>query len=173
MSVFTRGTSGIFHCCLSNLAPLWNLFKVFHMVLNICFPCCIYCVSCYTVFAFTWRSSLFNEEKISIWKRAFCGLQFCSLNLNSIILQLFISWRTQAATRQPKYAIYLLPNALFKSILHIFDCYTIFLQLLGERGTVKIITPLGNFFLYKVKTILWLSDPNVWRHNQNDYCPVW
>ena len=23
------------------------------------------------------------------------------------------------------------------------------------------------------KTMLWLSDPNVWRHNQNDYCPVW
>ena len=33
----------------------------------------------------------------------------------------------------------LLPNALFKSILHIFDCYTIILKLLGERGTVKTI----------------------------------
>ena len=30
----------------------------------------------------------------------------------------------------------LLPNALFKLILHVFDCYTIILQLLGERGTV-------------------------------------
>ena len=34
---------------------------------------------------------------------------------------------------------FLLPNALFKSILHIFDCYTIIFQLLGERGTVKTI----------------------------------
>ena len=33
----------------------------------------------------------------------------------------------------------LLPNALFKSMLHIFDCYTIILQLLGERRTVKTI----------------------------------
>ena len=44
---------------------------------------------------------------------------------------------------------------------------------IGIIYSSRIITPLGNFFLYKVKTILWLSDPNVWRHNQNDYCPVW
>ena len=35
--------------------------------------------------------------------------------------------------------VFFITNALFKSILHIFDCYTIILQLLGERGTVKTI----------------------------------
>ena len=45
----------------------------------------------------------------------------------------------------------LLPNALFKSVLRISDCYTIILQLLGKRAIVK--------------TIDWSCDK--WRHEMS------